>query len=199
MRCGSSEDLPQAERTVDLRRISTDFGGDTRSCAAASITKQPLTCTDPGGQGRDRTGDLPLFRRSCGLRECVSTGQYGLKPASRTRWSTWSTGLAPFWPHGFCAMRPHGRRLWPTDLQSVWQVSERCRHVPCGLLTWGDGSTACQPMPACSSLVTHRHPGQVDMSATNAGRPDPWCAVLSNLHFGVTQVAKVADSQRHGT
>jgi hypothetical protein len=73
---------------------------------------------------RPSRSDLPLFRRSCGLRECVSTGQYELKPANRTCRSTWSTGLAPFWPHGPCAPQPHGaspppRKCRPTQCDSA--------------------------------------------------------------------------------
>jgi hypothetical protein len=59
----------------------------------------PLNCADGGGQGRDRTGDLPLFRRSCGLHQCFSAGQTGRKPSNRTGCSTRIGGLAPFWPH----------------------------------------------------------------------------------------------------
>ena len=50
--------------------------------------------------GWNRTGDLPLFRRSCGLHRCVSTGETGSGMSNRAGWSTQPAGLAPFWPHG---------------------------------------------------------------------------------------------------
>jgi hypothetical protein len=69
---------------------------------------------DGGGQGRDRTADLPLFRRSWGLHNCVSAAQTGSAATSRTGWITCSAGLAPFWPHDH-VRRAHIRRLTSVD------------------------------------------------------------------------------------
>jgi hypothetical protein len=53
-----------------------------------------LTCTDTGGQGRDRTGDLPLFRRTLvptelpgriGTRNLVPIAFYCDPDGTRTR------------------------------------------------------------------------------------------------------------------
>ena len=56
-------------------------------------------CVNPGGQGRDRTGDLPLFRWSCPRMEVVCAGQTGHAPDIQTCWISWSGSLAPSWPH----------------------------------------------------------------------------------------------------
>ena len=37
---------------------------DLKTRGSTTEQKWPLNCTHPGGQGRDRTGDLPLFRRT---------------------------------------------------------------------------------------------------------------------------------------
>jgi hypothetical protein len=47
--------------TADKRRIAPGVVADR---IARSKSQMPLTCIDHCGQGRDRTGDLPLFRRT---------------------------------------------------------------------------------------------------------------------------------------
>jgi hypothetical protein len=44
--------------------------------------------------------ELPLFRRSCGLHQCVSTSHRGLGAVNWADHSTQSVRLAPYWPHG---------------------------------------------------------------------------------------------------
>jgi hypothetical protein len=72
----------------------------TEESAMAPCAECALTCVNACGQGRDRTGDLPLFSRSCDLQNCVSAGQAGHRSPIWTCWSTRTGGLAPFWPHG---------------------------------------------------------------------------------------------------
>ena len=48
---------------------------------------------------RDHPTDLPLFRRSSGLHQCVSAGQIRRATGIRTCWISRSGSLAPYWPH----------------------------------------------------------------------------------------------------
>ena len=105
--------LPNGRHSGDLRRAALrnrrpdrTSGARGRTCrrpgldfrAPRPLNPQTLVGADgiepraarrqPGGQGRDRTADLPLSRRNCGLHQCVSTGQTGLEVANRTGWST---------------------------------------------------------------------------------------------------------------
>ena len=81
-------------------RLTTRAGAaratDSVVSAAAAVAVLPgTTCTDVGGQGRDRTADLPLFRLTFGLHHCVSAGQSGPKPPN------WAAGAPSpvVWPH----------------------------------------------------------------------------------------------------
>ena len=61
-----------------------EFGEYTRSPALAGPTKTAADLRKSGGQGRDRTGDLPLFRWKYLQDKPVHTGQTGQAgPASR--------------------------------------------------------------------------------------------------------------------
>ena len=80
------------------RRDSGSFGHiktpSPREASPVGVSTSSLICANAGDQGRDRTGDLPLFRRSSGLRQCVSAGQAGSEQPIWADWSTWPRGLA---------------------------------------------------------------------------------------------------------
>jgi hypothetical protein len=82
------------------RQFSTDVGRTARTL---------------GGQGRDRTADLPLFRRSSGLHQCVSAGQTRRVTGIRTCWISRSGSLAPCWPHEIA------QSAWQAD-RVTWSV-----------------------------------------------------------------------------
>ncbi len=65
----------------------------------AEATAKPEVMSD--GHDRERMSDLPLFRRSSGLHNCVSAGKAGSNTPNWACWNTCSPQLAPFWPHGF--------------------------------------------------------------------------------------------------
>ena len=58
-----------------------------------------MTWKNAGGQGRDRTGDLPLFRWNELRHNSIRAGHCGSTTSVRTGRSTWSSPLAPSWPH----------------------------------------------------------------------------------------------------
>jgi hypothetical protein len=78
-------------RRTDRTRTHQNVPGVLSLCPCSS---------EPGGQGRDRTVDLPLFMLTFDLHLCVSAGQDGFESTNWAAYSTWSGGLAPFWPHG---------------------------------------------------------------------------------------------------
>jgi hypothetical protein len=61
--------------------------------------------------------------------------------------------LAPFWPHGLCAMRPHGGRLWPADFKSLRTRSQRSRGWSARPPTSANVPTLCQRNPGHPALV----------------------------------------------
>ena len=58
-----------------------------------------VTWENAGGQGRDRTGDLPLFRWKHLRHNGIHAGHRGAIAPDRTGWNTWTEPLAPSWPH----------------------------------------------------------------------------------------------------
>jgi hypothetical protein len=67
--------LPRRRKSGHLRRranggrsfwphIGPIVKADSKMRGSTTAQKWQLNCTNPGGQGRDRTGDLPLFRRT---------------------------------------------------------------------------------------------------------------------------------------
>jgi hypothetical protein len=103
-----ASDLPPCGQYGTWPYIGRMKGPKVRSRVVSSDASEPTTCTDGGGQGRDRTADLPLFRRWCGLHQCVSAGQTGRATGIRTCWISRSGSSAPYWPHEMT--------------QSVWQA-----------------------------------------------------------------------------
>jgi hypothetical protein len=83
--------------TADKRRITQSRCGRR---IGSQITKMPLSCTDGGGPGWDRTSDLPRVKRSFGLHRCVSAGQTGSSSLNWPCWTNSSAALAAYWPHG---------------------------------------------------------------------------------------------------
>jgi hypothetical protein len=64
-----------------------------------------------GGQGRDRTADLPLFRWTCARFGVVCAGQAGCTACNQTCWISSSDSLAPSWPHEMTLTAPVDRVL----------------------------------------------------------------------------------------
>lgn len=109
-----------------------------------------------GGQGRDRTADLPLFRRSSGLHQCVSAGQTRSATGIRTCWISRSGSLAPCWPHEITQSAWQADRVtWSVeaDLGEVlvrwFSLTEQSAAVPADLIeTPTELSTATERLDA---------------------------------------------------
>ena len=85
-----ASDLPPCGQYGTWPYIGRMQGPKVRSRVVSSAASEPTTCTDGGGQGRDRTADLPLFRRTL-----VPTELPGRKAACASPYLATLTGLEP--------------------------------------------------------------------------------------------------------
>src|SRR6185312_6641360 len=70
-------DLPPCGQSATWPYIGRMKWPEARPRVVSRDASEPTTCTDVGGQGRDRTADLPLFRRRRSQKQDVCAGQVG--------------------------------------------------------------------------------------------------------------------------
>ena len=109
----------------------------------------------PRGQGRDRTGDFPLFRRSSGLHGCISAGHAGAVSDNRAFWTTCCAGLAAHWPHRHRDLRRIGsseaaRGGWLGELDFRPDIAMIADNLRC----WTRTSTSATGSPRASCRWT---------------------------------------------